>query len=117
VSGDEARLRQVVANLLDNARTHTPPGTPVSVRLSTSGETASIEVADRGPGIAPHEAERIFERFYRGDPSRSRASGGTGLGLAIAAAIAEAHGGALSMSSRPDEGATFVVTLPLRGDD
>ena len=112
VPGDELRLRQVVANLLDNARAHTPAGTPVSVRLSRDADSASLEVSDRGPGLSPAEAEQIFERFYRGDPSRSRSSGGAGLGLSIASAIVEAHGGRITAASTPGEGATFVVTLP-----
>jgi two-component system OmpR family sensor kinase len=113
VLGDERRLHQVVANLLDNARRHTPPGTPVQVRLARTDGAVRLEVADRGPGMSPGEASSVFERFYRGDPSRSRSSGGTGLGLAIAAAIVEAHSGHISVSSRPGEGATFVVSLPL----
>jgi two-component system, OmpR family, sensor kinase len=113
VLGDEMRIRQVVANLLANARTHTPAGTTVTVTLGCSGDAATIEVADRGPGLSSEEAERIFERFYRGDPSRSRGSGGAGLGLSIVAAIVEAHGGRISVSSRRGEGSTFVVALPL----
>jgi two-component system OmpR family sensor kinase len=116
VTGDEHRLRQVVANLLDNALTHTPPGTPVSVRLTTAGDEAAFEVSDEGPGLGPEEAERVFERFYRGDPSRSRESGGTGLGLSIVAAIVEAHGGRINVASEPGQGATFAVTLPLERD-
>jgi two-component system OmpR family sensor kinase len=113
VEGDEPRLRQVVANLLDNARTHTPPGTAVSVRL-TGGQVspAVLEVADHGPGVSDEEMARVFERFFRGDPSRSRASGGTGLGLSIAAAIVQAHGGTIEARSTPGGGATFRITLP-----
>jgi two-component system, OmpR family, sensor kinase len=113
VLGDEMRLRQVVANLLQNARTHTPAGTPVEVRVGRSSDGATIEVQDHGAGVAPEDEERIFERFYRGDPSRSRASGGAGLGLSIAAAIVEAHGGRVGVSSQLGEGAIFVVTLPV----
>jgi two-component system, OmpR family, sensor kinase len=113
VLGDERRLHQVIANLLENARTHTTARTPVSVRLGRSADTAALEVADSGLGMSPEEASNVFERFYRGDPSRSRTSGGTGLGLAIAAAIVESHGGRITVSSRPGEGATFVVSLPL----
>ena len=112
VMGDELRLRQVVANLLANARTHTPAGTPIEVRVGRSSEVASIEVEDHGPGVSPEERDRIFERFYRGDPSRSRASGGAGLGLSIASAIVEAHGGRIRITSREGGGATFLVTLP-----
>jgi len=113
VSGDEARLRQVAANLLSNARLHTPTGTPVHVGVRTSHSTAVLEVADEGPGLASEETQRVFERFYRADPSRSRASGGSGLGLSIVAAIAAAHGGMATVESTPGAGATFRVELPL----
>jgi len=116
VEGDGGRLRQVVANLLANARDHTPPQTPVSVRVLAMGTQAVIEVADEGPGIPADAAERVFERFYRVDASRARASGGTGLGLSIVAAIAEAHGGRASVQSRPGAGATFQITLPRAAD-
>jgi two-component system OmpR family sensor kinase len=117
VEGDELRLRQVLASILDNARTHTPPGTPVSVRLRRDGDEATVEVADRGPGLSSDEQEHVFERFYRGDPSRSRSSGGTGLGLSIASAIVGAHGGGISVTSRPGEGATFTVSVPARAEE
>jgi two-component system, OmpR family, sensor kinase len=113
VAGDEPRLRQVLANLLENARVHTPAGTPVEVALRRSGDEALIQVSDRGPGLSAEEAAHVFERFYRGDPSRSRSSGGTGLGLSIASAVIEAHGGRIEASSTAGEGATFTVTLPL----
>ena len=113
VAGDEPRLRQVVANLLDNARTHTPAGTAVEVRLVRIDGHAVLEVADRGPGMTEEEAARVFERFFRGDPSRSRASGGTGLGLSIAASIVQAHGGAIDVSAIEGEGATFRISLPV----
>ena len=113
VTGDEARLRQVAANLLANARQHTPAGTPVAVRVRADGGRAVLQVADEGPGLAEEEAARVFERFYRADRSRARASGGTGLGLSIVAAIAEAHGGTASVTSSPGAGATFRVELPL----
>jgi two-component system OmpR family sensor kinase len=112
VIGDQMRLRQVMANLLENVRIHTPPGTSVAVSLSRGRDAARIEVADRGPGLTPEEAEHVFERFYRGDPSRARASGGTGLGLSIAAAVVEAHGGGIEVSSEPGRGATFIVSIP-----
>ena len=114
---DDARLRQVVGNLFENVRTHTPPGTQVSVRLSTAGDEALLEVADRGPGLSESDADRIFERFHRGDPSRSRGSGGTGLGLSIASAIVHAHGGAVDVQSAPGQGATFRVKLPLHSTE
>jgi two-component system, OmpR family, sensor kinase len=113
VLGDRDRLRQLVDNLLANAREHTPPETPVRVSVSTSDGTARIEVEDAGPGMPPEEAERVFERFYRADQSRSRASGGVGLGLSIVAAVAEAHGGEASARSEPGKGSTFRITLPL----
>ncbi|MFL5798178.1 MAG: sensor histidine kinase [Actinomycetota bacterium] len=114
LAGDDARLRQVVANLLENVRTHTPPGTPVSVRLSTAADQAVLEVADQGPGLSESDATRAFERFYRGDPSRSRGSGGTGLGLSIVSSIVHAHDGTVDIHSAPGQGATFRVRLPLR---
>jgi two-component system OmpR family sensor kinase len=112
VTGDEARLRQVLANLLQNAVRHTPPDTPVHVRVASAPDEAVIEVADEGPGMPPEEAARVFERFWRADSSRTRASGGTGLGLAIVAAIAEAHGGRAEVVTAPSQGATFRVRLP-----
>ena len=139
--GDPHRLRQVVENLLSNARTHTPPGTPVHVRVGTArvgpgsvgvdrpGRTSVspalpdgtavgvLEIADTGPGLAPEDAQRVFERFYRVDRSRSRARdrGGSGLGLAIAAAIAQGHGGRLELDTAPGEGCTFRLVLPESG--
>jgi two-component system OmpR family sensor kinase len=113
VTGDEARLRQVTANLLTNARAHTPEGTRVHVRVRSTPEGAEIEVADDGPGLAPDEAARVFERFYRADPARTRSRGGSsGLGLSIVAAIASAHGGRATLDTAPGQGATFRVALP-----
>lgn len=119
VDGDESRLRQVFANLLNNALTHTPPGTPVTVRLRADDGTAVTEVADEGPGLSPEQADRVFERFYRADTARGRRatepteSAGTGLGLAIVAALVAAHRGTVEADSAPGRGATFRVTLPL----
>jgi len=113
VNGDEYRLRQVLANLLENARTHTPPSTQVEVRVRQSGSDAIIEVRDHGPGMTEEDAARAFERFWRSDPSRTRSSGGAGLGLAIVAAITEAHGGHAEVETAPGEGATFRVSIPL----
>ena len=113
VVGDEDRLRQIVGNLLANARLHTPPGTPVSVTVRSVGDRVRLEVADEGPGLAPDVAARVFERFFRGDPARTRASGGSGLGLSIVAAIAAAHGGRVSVDTAAGAGARFVVDLPL----
>jgi two-component system OmpR family sensor kinase len=112
VPGDEPRLRQVLANLLQNATRHTPPDTPVHVRVATEGPDAVIEVRDEGPGLDPETASRVFERFWRSDPSRARQSGGAGLGLAIVAAIASAHGGRAEVDTAPGQGATFRVLLP-----
>jgi two-component system OmpR family sensor kinase len=111
--GDRTRLRQVLDNLLGNARSHTPPGTAVHVRVSKNGGDAVIEVADDGPGMSAEQAERAFERFYRADPSRSRHSGGVGLGLSIVSAVTEAHGGTVSVETEPGRGTSFRVRLPL----
>ena len=112
VPGDEVRLRQILANLMQNAIRHTPADTPVHVRVQSVGDEAVIEVADEGPGMAAEEASRVFERFWRADSSRARTSGGTGLGLAIVAAIADAHGGHAEVTTAPGAGATFRVFLP-----
>jgi two-component system OmpR family sensor kinase len=113
VLGDEGRLRQVAANLLANARVHTPPGTAVHVRVRVTDGSAVLEVADEGPGLAEEATNRVFERFYRTDPSRARSHGGAGLGLSIVAAIADAHGGRATVTSTPGHGAVFSVQLPL----
>ena len=113
VTGDRGRLHQVVANLLANARTHTPTGTRVTTELSVDGDDALIVVADNGPGISPGLLPVLFERFARGDGSRSRATGSTGLGLAIVAAVVEAHAGSVTVSSEPGD-TRFVVRIPLR---
>jgi two-component system OmpR family sensor kinase len=115
VEGDRDRLRQIVDNLLANVRAHTPPGTPASVSVTRRNGSAEIAVTDSGPGLDEEHLEHVFERFYRADPSRARTSGGVGLGLSIVAAVAEAHGGTVSASSRPGEGTTFSIALPLSG--
>jgi two-component system, OmpR family, sensor kinase len=112
VLGDRDRLRQVADNLLANVRTHTPPGSLATVTVRLAGGRALLEVTDSGPGIDPADAERIFERFYRSDPSRARDRGGSGLGLSIVAAIAAAHGGSASATNRPGGGAAFTIDLP-----
>ena len=111
VSGDRGGLHQVVANLLTNARTHTPAGTLVAATLRREGPDVVIEVVDSGPGIAPELQATVFERFVRGDESRSRARGSTGLGLAIVSAVVEAHGGRAEVESAPGRTA-FRVILP-----
>ncbi|GAA4629493.1 HAMP domain-containing sensor histidine kinase [Actinoallomurus vinaceus] len=135
-TGDPHRLRQVVGNLLSNALTHTPPGTRVDVRVGsgragpTTGGTnrpgrtspspplregtriCVLEVADQGPGLSPEAADRVFERFYRVDPSRSHDHGGSGLGLAIASAIAQGHGGRLELETAIGRGSVFRLVLP-----
>jgi two-component system OmpR family sensor kinase len=133
VRGDDVRLRSLVGNLVANARQHTPAGTPVHVRVGvraaaatpgtavTSGSATApapaeviVEVADEGPGLSPADRERVFERFFRADVARSRASGGSGLGLSIVAAVAAAHGGRVEALDAPGGGALFRVTLPTR---
>ncbi len=141
VSGDELRLHQVLANLLSNAARHTPPGTSVTVALSSSAaeaqpgrpgaarsrgpaaadgpaaarRSATISVTDNGPGIPPDLQPDVFERFVRGDSSRSRAAGSSGLGLAIVHAVTVAHGGTADVVSRPGE-TRFTITLPALDD-
>jgi len=112
VPGDQSRLHQIFANLLANARVHTPPGTAVTVALSATGERACVTVTDDGPGIAVNLQPVLFERFARGDSSRSRAAGSTGLGLAIVSAVVDGHGGLVRVTSIPGE-TVFTVELPL----
>ena len=114
VFGDEPRLHQVVVNLLANARTHTPPGTKVKLSLSIAGNYAMLSVRDNGPGIPAELMPDIFQRFSRGEASRSRVAGSTGLGLAIVAAVVAAHNGRIDVSSLPGN-TMFTVTLPLHG--
>jgi two-component system OmpR family sensor kinase len=113
VLGAESRLRQVVDNLLTNARVHTPAATPVHVRLAAEDERSVLEISDEGPGVPAEEAEPIFERFHRVDRSRARSQGGVGLGLAIVRSVVEAHGGAVVYRPRPGGGSVFRVSLPL----
>ena len=113
VIGDKGRLRQIVDNLLANVRAHTPPRAPVRVTLSRRNGNAEIAVADSGPGLDEEQVAHVFERFYRTDASRTRASGGVGLGLSIVAAVAEAHGGTVSAEGGAGGGATFRIELPL----
>jgi len=112
VLGDEARLRQVLSNLVANALQHTPESAAVTVRVGTEADNAVLEVADEGPGMSPQDAQRIFERFYRTDSSRARASGGTGLGLSIVDSLVYAHGGTVTVTTAPGQGCRFHVSLP-----
>jgi two-component system OmpR family sensor kinase len=122
VMGDEARLRQVIGNLMSNALTHTPDGSPIEVSISSgpldprvrdSAPAVILDVTDHGPGMTAEQAHRVFERFYRADQARTRARGGSGLGLAIVNALVTAHGGRASVRTSPGQGATFRVALPL----
>ncbi len=122
VTGDDARLRQVIGNLMSNALTHTPDGSPIEVsigsgtldpRVPDSPRAVTLDVTDHGPGMTPEQAQRVFERFYRADQARTRTTGGSGLGLAIVRALVTAHGGAASVRTAPGRGATFRIALPL----
>jgi two-component system OmpR family sensor kinase len=122
VVGDEPRLRQVIGNLMSNALTHTPDGSPIEVSIGSgtldprardSAPAVTLDVTDHGPGMAPDQAHRVFERFYRADQARTRATGGSGLGLAIVSALVAAHGGVASVRTAPGRGATFRIALPL----
>ena len=122
VIGDEARLRQVIGNLMSNALTHTPDGSPIEVsigsgtldpRVPDSARAVTLDVTDHGPGMLPEQAQRVFERFYRADQARTRATGGSGLGLAIVSALVTAHGGVASVRTGPGRGSTFRIALPL----
>jgi two-component system OmpR family sensor kinase len=116
VLGDEPRIRQVLSNLVANALQHTPENAEVVVRIGTEGDDVVLEVADKGPGMNHQDASRVFERFYRTDSSRARASGGTGLGLSIVDSLVHAHGGDVTVTTAPGEGCCFRVTLPRISD-
>jgi two-component system OmpR family sensor kinase len=122
VIGDEPRLRQVIGNLMSNALTHTPDGSPIEVSIESgkldpqapdSAPAVTLDVTDHGPGMTQEQAHRVFERFYRADQARTRATGGSGLGLAIVNALVAAHGGTASVRTAPGRGATFRIALPL----
>ena len=115
VNGDDTRLRQVLGNLVRNALVHTPPQTPIDIELATEDSIAKLSVADHGPGLPAEDIDRIFEPFYRADPSRSRDSGGSGLGLSIVNAVVAAPGGHVKVRETQGGGATFEVDLPLAG--
>ena len=116
VEGDPERLRQVIDNLLANVRAHTAPSTAAKITVARDDGSVLLEVADEGPGLTDEQAERVFERFYRGESSRTRTEGGTGtgLGLAIVAAIAHAHQGSVTVDRRNGTGVAFRVSLPAR---
>jgi two-component system, OmpR family, sensor kinase len=116
VLGDEARLAQVLRNLVGNAVQHTPPAAGVRVTVTVDREAVRVRIADDGPGIPPEQLPHLFERFWRAEASRSRAHGGSGLGLAIVQAIVTAHGGTVAVTSRPGEGTAFTATLPRLAD-
>jgi two-component system OmpR family sensor kinase len=125
IEGDEVRLRQVIGNLMSNALTHTPDGTAIEVtigsgildpRVSDSPPAVIVDVTDHGPGMTSEQAHRVFERFYRADQARTRATGGSGLGLAIVSALVSAHGGVASVRTAPGRGATFRIALPLAAE-
>ena len=113
VTGDDTRLRQVLGNLVRNALVHTPQQTSIEVAVATDDSVGRVSVSDHGPGLAAEDVERIFEPFYRADPSRSRDRGGAGLGLSIVSAVVSAHGGRVKVSQTEGGGATFEVELPL----
>lgn len=113
VRGDQARLHQVLANLISNAIRHTPADRPIEVEIGVLHDQVHCRVIDHGPGLEPETAARIFERFYRGDASRTRQTGGAGLGLAIVASLVQAHDGQVGYQPTPGGGSTFIVILPL----
>ncbi len=115
VLGDNKRIHQALANLLANARTHTPLGTKITVRAKSGKDDTRVSVSDEGPGLSPADQKKIFERFFRADPSRQRSSGeGSGLGLSIVDAIMKLHGGSVSVESELGRGATFTLTFPIK---
>jgi signal transduction histidine kinase len=113
IEADPERVGQILRNLLSNAITHTPIGGEISVNVWATGDEVCVRVQDSGEGIAAEHLPNIFERFYRADASRARATGGTGLGLAIVRQMVQAHGGRVGVESHPGQGACFTFTLPL----
>ncbi|WP_370617554.1 sensor histidine kinase [Mumia qirimensis] len=113
VEGDEARLRQVLGNIVGNALAHTPVDAEVRIDVSVEDDDGVVAVSDTGPGLDPEQAEHVFERFYRADDARSREDGGSGLGLAIVSALVTGHGGRVDLVTAPGAGTTFTVRIPL----
>jgi signal transduction histidine kinase len=113
VNVDADRMTQVLVNLLDNALRYTPAGGQIRLAAQSTASGVELEVKDTGPGIPEEELDHLFERFYRGDKSRQREAGGSGLGLAIAKSLVEAQGGQIKVASKPGEGATFIIELPV----
>lgn len=117
VLGDNKRIHQALGNLLANARTHTPSGTSIKVSAATSDLETTVAVEDSGPGLSESDQERIFERFFRVDPSRARHAGeGSGLGLSIVDAVMKAHGGSVSVESEIGKGSTFTLHFPINSE-
>lgn len=114
VEGDPTRLHQVLTNLVNNGLNHGGPDASVRIEISMEGSSVLVRVADDGVGMTADDAQHIFERFYRADTSRSRASGGSGLGLAITKSLVEGHRGAITVDSAEGEGTVFTITLPVR---
>jgi signal transduction histidine kinase len=117
VSMDVPRIGRVLNNLIGNALRHTPPGGKVTVQASRVLQGVRVEVGDTGEGITEGDLPHVFERFYRGEKSRSRATGGAGLGLAISKGIVEAHGGQIGLASEPGQGTRFYFTLPVHSSE
>ena len=113
VTCNSDRIERVFINLMDNAIRHTPAGGKITVHVNTKGQQVHIQIRDTGSGIAPQDLPLIWERFYKGDKSRSRSQGSTGLGLAIVKRILESHGGQIEVQSRLNEGTTFDILLPV----
>jgi signal transduction histidine kinase len=116
INGDRDRIKQALINLVANAIQHSPAGGAVTVSLDQDGAAAYLRVRDSGPGIAPEDLPRVFERFYRADRARAQRAGGAGIGLTIVQWVATAHGGDVSVESAIGQGAAFIIRLPLRGD-